>query len=131
MGFQVPGLVAARVLAHAVVPDHQGPPLRCADQSLGAPEGEHTAMLVHHGTEHRIVAGQPLGGSRLDRTHILDLADGCSRLGRSRGNVSDASPISGLGFDGSAMVGIRRNALAIRTCSRATPGAIAHDHDSQ
>ena len=29
------------------------------------------------------------------------------------------------------MVGIRRNALAIRTCSRATPGVIAHDHDSQ
>jgi hypothetical protein len=25
MGFQVPGLVAARVLAQAVVPDHQGP----------------------------------------------------------------------------------------------------------
>jgi hypothetical protein len=30
-----------------------------------------------------------------------------------------------------AMVGIRRKALATRTCSRATPGVIEHDQDSQ
>jgi hypothetical protein len=30
-----------------------------------------------------------------------------------------------------AMVGIRRKALAIRTCSRATPGVIEQHHDNQ
>ena len=29
------------------------------------------------------------------------------------------------------MVGIRRNARATRTCSRAVPGVIEHDHDNQ
>jgi hypothetical protein len=33
--------------------------------------------------------------------------------------------------DRPAIVGIFRSALATRTCSRATPGAIEHDHDSQ
>ena len=79
VGLQMPGLMAARILAHAVVTDHQRPPQRLRHQTSGAAEGEHGTVLVHHRTQQRVVAGQLLRRRRLDRADTSNMADGPAR----------------------------------------------------
>jgi hypothetical protein len=86
VGFQMPGLVAAGVLAHSIA-DQQRPPQRLTEQPPGPPESQHFAVLVDHRTQQSAVAGMLLRGRRLNGTDTGDVAYGLRRLGRSRGNV--------------------------------------------
>jgi hypothetical protein len=72
MGFQMSGLVAAGVLTHPIA-DEQRPALRLADQSTSPAQGQHLAVLVDKGAEQRVVAGQFLRSSRLDRTRTTNV----------------------------------------------------------
>jgi hypothetical protein len=86
VGLQVAGLVAAGILTHPV-PDLQGAALPLAHQTPRPAKSHHLAVLINERTQHRMVAGQPLRGSGLDRTQPVDVAHRSSGRGRSRGNV--------------------------------------------
>jgi hypothetical protein len=90
MGFEMPGLVAARIAAHLIA-DHQGAALRFTDQTTGAADRHHLAVLVDDRAQQRTVAGELLGGGGLDRAGPVNVAHRLTGLYRSHGNLWNLS----------------------------------------